>query len=303
MEGCTVRNRARSFPDVGPLGGEEYRLTHGLSLFALLRCTPRFSPHDQPGISTGLDGALESPLQFLIIGLSSQEEASGLVGISARGDGVTAVGMLQSRLTHIGGRGQSGRGDRSGIAGSAFLRPPSRGALHSFTSLPCLPSHILDTGGKPDPMDSSTFRIQDDVLARTTTDEEGELQILCRACPFSSSAPTAVRVTTAALLNTAETLLKDPKLNGEGTPGIVKVENLSGLHLLVSAFFPLAREDKHLDIPLLLELAKDSRGTQHKKILLKLIGDYGLGYCCGNVKAHTPGNKLRLIISQIPTPT
>ena len=32
-------------------------------------------------------------------------------------------------------------------------------------------------------------------------------------------------------------------------------------------------------------------------------GDYSLGYCYGNIKTHKPGNKLRPIISQIPTPT
>ncbi|KAK3874084.1 hypothetical protein Pcinc_020953 [Petrolisthes cinctipes] len=37
--------------------------------------------------------------------------------------------------------------------------------------------------------------------------------------------------------------------------------------------------------------------------LPKLTGDYGLGYCYGNVKTHKPGNKLRSIISQIPTST
>ncbi|XP_063887640.1 uncharacterized protein LOC135115080 [Scylla paramamosain] len=35
----------------------------------------------------------------------------------------------------------------------------------------------------------------------------------------------------------------------------------------------------------------------------KLTGVYNLGYCYGNVKTHKPGNKLRPIISQIPTPT
>ena len=34
-----------------------------------------------------------------------------------------------------------------------------------------------------------------------------------------------------------------------------------------------------------------------------LTGNYGLGYCYGNVKTHKPGNPLRPIISQIPTPT
>ena len=37
--------------------------------------------------------------------------------------------------------------------------------------------------------------------------------------------------------------------------------------------------------------------------LSKLSGDYGLGYLYGNVKTHKPGNPLRPIISQIPTPT
>ena len=35
----------------------------------------------------------------------------------------------------------------------------------------------------------------------------------------------------------------------------------------------------------------------------RLTGEYGMGYCYGNVKTHKPGNKLRPIISQIPTPT
>ena len=34
-----------------------------------------------------------------------------------------------------------------------------------------------------------------------------------------------------------------------------------------------------------------------------LTGEYGLGYCYGNVKTHKNGNPLRPIISQIPTPT
>ncbi|XP_050738488.1 uncharacterized protein LOC127009435 [Eriocheir sinensis] len=37
--------------------------------------------------------------------------------------------------------------------------------------------------------------------------------------------------------------------------------------------------------------------------LNKLSGEYKMGYCYGNVKIHKPGNKLRPIISQIPTPT
>lgn len=35
----------------------------------------------------------------------------------------------------------------------------------------------------------------------------------------------------------------------------------------------------------------------------KLTREYDLGYCFGNVKTHKLGNKLRPIISQIPTPT
>ncbi|XP_076030438.1 uncharacterized protein LOC143018738 [Oratosquilla oratoria] len=37
--------------------------------------------------------------------------------------------------------------------------------------------------------------------------------------------------------------------------------------------------------------------------LPKLVGDFGLGYCYGNVKIHKNNNPLRPIISQIPTPT
>ena len=37
--------------------------------------------------------------------------------------------------------------------------------------------------------------------------------------------------------------------------------------------------------------------------LKKLSGDYDLGYLYGNVKTHKPGNPIRPIISQIPTPT
>ncbi|KAK3878434.1 hypothetical protein Pcinc_017018 [Petrolisthes cinctipes] len=85
------------------------------------------------------------------------------------------------------------------------------------------------------------------------------------AHPSSSSPPTAARVTTATRVDTVETLLKVPKLNREGTPGIVKVGNLSSLHLMDSTFFPLAGEAKHLDILLLLDWAQDSRGTQLKR--------------------------------------
>ena len=37
--------------------------------------------------------------------------------------------------------------------------------------------------------------------------------------------------------------------------------------------------------------------------LAKAIGEFRPGYCYGNIKTHKPGNKLRPIISQIPTPT
>ncbi|XP_076039428.1 uncharacterized protein LOC143024502 [Oratosquilla oratoria] len=37
--------------------------------------------------------------------------------------------------------------------------------------------------------------------------------------------------------------------------------------------------------------------------LPKLVGNYGLGYCYGNVKTHKAGYPLRSIISQITTPT
>ncbi|XP_076069484.1 uncharacterized protein LOC143041466 [Oratosquilla oratoria] len=37
--------------------------------------------------------------------------------------------------------------------------------------------------------------------------------------------------------------------------------------------------------------------------LRRTVGNYGLGYCYGNVKTHKAGSPLRPIISQIPTPT
>ncbi|KAK3885597.1 hypothetical protein Pcinc_010189 [Petrolisthes cinctipes] len=76
----------------------------------------------------------------------------------------------------------------------------------------------------------------------------------------------ATRVNTATLVDMVETLLNVNKLKGEGLPGIVKVRNLSILHLLDSAFFSMAGENRHLDILLFLEWDQNSRGTQHKRV-------------------------------------
>ncbi|XP_076049331.1 uncharacterized protein LOC143030008 [Oratosquilla oratoria] len=51
------------------------------------------------------------------------------------------------------------------------------------------------------------------------------------------------------------------------------------------------------------QLIDNVNATKGGTKLHKLSGDYGLGYCYGNVKTHKPGNKLRPIISQIPTPS
>ena len=47
-----------------------------------------------------------------------------------------------------------------------------------------------------------------------------------------------------------------------------------------------------------------NEANQNSNNLLKpIVGDFDLGYAYGNVKTHKVGNKLRLIISQVPTPT
>ncbi|KAK3885133.1 hypothetical protein Pcinc_010400 [Petrolisthes cinctipes] len=93
--------------------------------------------------------------------------------------------------------------------------------------------------------------IQEDILLHISTDEEGKVKVLYKACPSSSAALGATRVSTTTLVDMAETMLKVPKLNGEGSTGVVRVGNLSSLEVLDTTF-PLAREDKHLDIPSLL---------------------------------------------------
>ena len=51
------------------------------------------------------------------------------------------------------------------------------------------------------------------------------------------------------------------------------------------------------------KLITRSNGASKTIKFEKLTGEYRMGYCYGNVKTHKPGNKLRPIISQIPTPT
>ena len=51
------------------------------------------------------------------------------------------------------------------------------------------------------------------------------------------------------------------------------------------------------------QLIETNNAVSNATKLNKVIGDFKPGYCYGNVKTHKPGNKLRPIISQIPTPT
>ena len=47
----------------------------------------------------------------------------------------------------------------------------------------------------------------------------------------------------------------------------------------------------------------NSKQTNGRKVLDEIEGDYSPGYVYGNIKTHKADNKLRLITSQIPTPT
>ncbi|KAK4314497.1 hypothetical protein Pmani_014202 [Petrolisthes manimaculis] len=58
----------------------------------------------------------------------------------------------------------------------------------------------------------------------------------------------ATKVSTTTLVDTAETFLKVPRLNGEGSARVLRVHKLSGLDIPQSTFFHLAREDNQLDI-------------------------------------------------------
>ncbi|KAK3888479.1 hypothetical protein Pcinc_007461 [Petrolisthes cinctipes] len=65
----------------------------------------------------------------------------------------------------------------------------------------------------PDPMHPSGFSMRTDVLLKFSTDEEGEMTILYKRKPFSVLQPTAQKVSTATLVDTAETLLRVPTIN------------------------------------------------------------------------------------------
>ena len=51
------------------------------------------------------------------------------------------------------------------------------------------------------------------------------------------------------------------------------------------------------------KIVEVNNATTNGVKLSRVTGEYRPGYCYGNVKTHKPGNKLRPIISQIPTPT
>ena len=50
-------------------------------------------------------------------------------------------------------------------------------------------------------------------------------------------------------------------------------------------------------------MIKQVNGSNESKILKPIVGEYKPGYLYGTVKTHKPGNPLRPIVSQIPTPT
>ena len=51
------------------------------------------------------------------------------------------------------------------------------------------------------------------------------------------------------------------------------------------------------------KLISSSNATSTSTKFQRLSGEFKMGYCYGNIKTHKPGNKIRPIISQIPTPT
>ena len=129
----------------------------------------------------------------------------------------------------------------------------------------------------PDSSDPSGFKLRTDVLIKLTTDEEGETAVLHKRKPSSVLQPTTSRVSTATLVDTAETLLRVPAINIEEPPEPLRIANTSGISLPEQYFFPLSGEEKFLDIPSLLEKAQDAKGVQHKRTFLpafpvKLLG-------------------------------
>ncbi|KAK4324290.1 hypothetical protein Pmani_005130 [Petrolisthes manimaculis] len=100
-----------------------------------------------------------------------------------------------------------------------------------------------------------------------STDEEGEMTVLYKRKPSSVLIPATLKVSTANLVDTAETLLRIPAINSEETPESFRLSEMSGLSIPEHYFFPLAGEDKSLDLSALLERAQDHKGSQQKKVV------------------------------------
>ncbi|KAK4321226.1 hypothetical protein Pmani_007951 [Petrolisthes manimaculis] len=99
------------------------------------------------------------------------------------------------------------------------------------------------------------------------TDEEGETTVLYKRKPSSVLIPATPKVTTANLVDTAETLLSIPAINSEETPESFRLSGMSGLSIPEHYIFHLAGEDKSLDLFALLERAQDHKGSQQKKVV------------------------------------
>ncbi|KAK4296307.1 hypothetical protein Pmani_031181 [Petrolisthes manimaculis] len=70
----------------------------------------------------------------------------------------------------------------------------------------------------PDASHPSGFALRNDVLVKLSMDEEGETTVLYKRKPSSVLIPATPKVTTANLVDTAETLLRIPAINSEETP-------------------------------------------------------------------------------------
>lgn len=83
----------------------------------------------------------------------------------------------------------------------------------------------------PDSSDPSDFKLRTDVLVKLTTDEEGETAVLYKRKPSSVLQSSASKVSTATLVDTAETVLRVPAINVREPPEPLRIANASGLSL------------------------------------------------------------------------
>ncbi|KAK4322187.1 hypothetical protein Pmani_006986 [Petrolisthes manimaculis] len=111
------------------------------------------------------------------------------------------------------------------------------------------------------------FTLRSDVLVKMSTDEEGETTFLYKRKTSSVLMPATPKVSTAILVDTAETLLRIPAINSEETPESFRLDRMSGLSIPEDYFFLLVGEDKSLDPSSLLERAQNHKGNQQKKLV------------------------------------